>query len=150
MYISIIWDLLNMFYRGDEVSLVKLGILLRASTRISCLWAKRIGIPPLKEASDLFVWANGIVDWDLTTWGVEMDLAWVFFSSLLLTGDIDNLVFLLLGFENGSSWYWNLPLEDALVLVLGMNHSNFDMEPNEFEAHNCQVLEGWASWRLEY
>ena len=34
-----------------------------------------------------------------------MDLAGVFVTIALLTGDKDTLVLLLLGFENESSWY---------------------------------------------
>ena len=69
-----------------------------------------------------------------------MDLAGVFVTIALLTGDKDTLVLLLLGFENEISWYWKLPLEDALVSALGMNYYNFGLEPDAFEAQSCQVF----------
>ena len=69
-----------------------------------------------------------------------MDLAGVFVTIALLTGDKDTLVLLLLGFESESSWYWKLPLEDALVSALGMNSCIFGLEPDVFEAQSHQVL----------
>ena len=48
-------------------------------------------------------------------------------TTTLLTSDRDTLAFLL-GLEKEISWYWKLPLGDALVCVLGMNHDNFGLE----------------------
>ena len=92
------------------------------------------------STSDLLICADGNLGWDLTTGGVEMDLVDVFVTIALLTSDRDNLVFLLLEFENENSWYWKLPLEDALVSALGMNYCNFGLEPDVFEAQSRQVL----------
>ena len=69
-----------------------------------------------------------------------MDLIVIFVTVALLTGHKDNLVFLLLGFENERSWYYKLPLEDALVSTLGRNYYNFGLEPDVFEAQSHQVL----------
>ena len=76
---------------------------------------------------------DGNLGWDLIAGRVEIDLVVVFVTIALLTSYKDALV-LLLGFENESSWYWKLPLEDALILALGMNHNNFDLELDVFEA----------------
>ena len=76
------------------------------------------------------IWVDGILDWDLTIGGVEMDLAGVCVTVALLTGDRDTRVFLLLGFENESSWYWNLPIEDSLISSLGMNYNNIGVKPD--------------------
>ena len=58
-----------------------------------------------------------------------MDLTRVCVTTALLICDRDTLAFLL-GLDNESSWYWNLPLEDALVTTLGMNPNNLDWKPN--------------------
>ncbi len=65
---------------------------------------------------------DGTLGWDLIIGEVKMNHVGVCATIALLTSDRDTLVFLLLRFENESSWYWNLPLEDALVSNLGMNH----------------------------
>ena len=59
-----------------------------------------------------------------------MDLARVCVTATLLTSDKDTLVFLLLGFENKSFEYWNLPLENSIVLALGMNQNNSGLKPD--------------------
>ena len=75
------------------------------------------------------IWANGFLGWDLTTRGVEIDLAGVWISCVLLTSDQDTQAFLLLWFEKESSWYWKIPLEDALVLALRINHRKYGLKP---------------------
>lgn len=52
-----------------------------------------------------------------------MDLKGVCGATALLVGDRGSLAFLL-GLENESYWYWNLPLEDSLLSALGINHNN--------------------------
>ena len=56
-----------------------------------------------------------------------MDFTGVCVTIALLIGDRDILAFLL-QLEKESSWYWNLPLEDAIVCVLSMNRSKFGLE----------------------
>ena len=50
--------------------------------------------------SDLFKWKDGNLGYDLSIEGVERDLVGVYDVVALLTGDRDNLLLLLLGFEN--------------------------------------------------
>ena len=56
-----------------------------------------------------------------------MDLAGACVTIVLLIGDRDTLSFLL-GLERESSWYWKLPLENALVCFLSMSHRKFGLE----------------------
>ena len=91
------------------------------------------------------LWANDFLGWDLTTRGVEIYLARVCISSVLLTSDKDTLVFLPLWFENESSWYLKLPLEYALVSALGMNDNNYSEKLGMKGVESPSVLWKWAS-----
>ena len=75
---------------------------------------------------------------------MERDLADILAINMPLTGENETLVLFPLGFDE-SSWYWNLPLEEALVSALGMNSYNFGLKPDVYKFRVAKCFEESAS-----